>query len=197
MTLDGLAVVPRPLVGWRLFTVDHLRLESLYFHGPETSFAFNDHDWHRARCRSHGPHAEPTHTAPNADCRCGFYAAATREELVAYIGRPEPSWLQPIVAKVALAGRVIVHEHGYRAEAMRVVAWWPIVTWAERMARHAKTEALRGWALWFSREVRSGQPCQHCGMPRCARHTAQLAAVQCARCGRPSGERGCWNDRAA
>jgi hypothetical protein len=56
------------------------------------------------------------HDAPDASCTCGFYAVADDEELWRLGGyEPELAMLD-----VDLAGRVIEHEHGYRASHQRV-----------------------------------------------------------------------------
>lgn len=58
-----------------------------------------------AVCESDRPHP-----APATDCRCGFYAVATRDEL----WRLDPS-TDAVVLDVELAGAVIEHEFGWRA----------------------------------------------------------------------------------
>lgn len=67
-----------------------------------------------AQCGKHtyafaGDRVEP-HEAPSANCTCGFYA--TRSDEGAY---------GVVAVEVELSGRVIVHEHGYRAEHQRIV----------------------------------------------------------------------------
>ena len=51
------------------------------------------------------------HDAPDADCSCGFYAVADDTQLWR-LGADEP---ELAVLDVELAGRVIEHDHGYRA----------------------------------------------------------------------------------
>lgn len=53
------------------------------------------------------------HEAPHPDCSCGFYASQDRS----LVDRGEPM----LLLDVELYGRVIVHEHGYRAEKQRVL----------------------------------------------------------------------------
>ena len=70
---------------------------------------------------SYGVVAEATcplaaHDAPQADCSCGFYAVADESQLWR-LGADEP---ELAVAEVELAGRVIEHDHGYRASDQRV-----------------------------------------------------------------------------
>ncbi len=58
------------------------------------------------------------HPAPQADCTCGFYAVADEGQLWR-LGADEP---ELAVVDVELAGRVIEHDHGYRASDQRVRA---------------------------------------------------------------------------
>jgi hypothetical protein len=57
------------------------------------------------------------HEAPAADCSCGFYAVVDDTQLWR-LGADEP---ELAVLDVELAGRVIEHDHGYRASDQRVV----------------------------------------------------------------------------
>jgi hypothetical protein len=50
---------------------------------------------------------------PKEVCTCGFYAFKTREQAV-----EEDGWA--VLARVALWGKVIVHQRGYRAARMRI-----------------------------------------------------------------------------
>jgi hypothetical protein len=56
------------------------------------------------------------HEAPHARCSCGFYAVADDAQLWR-LGADEPAL---VVLDVELAGRVIEHEHGFRASDQRV-----------------------------------------------------------------------------
>ena len=58
------------------------------------------------------------HDAPAADCSCGFYAVADDTQLWR-LGADEP---ELAVLDVELAGRVIEHDHGYRASDQRVTS---------------------------------------------------------------------------
>jgi hypothetical protein len=52
------------------------------------------------------------HSAPDPGCTCGIYGATS----LAIFDRPRPAWPPPsIVGTVALWGRVIEHERGWRA----------------------------------------------------------------------------------
>jgi hypothetical protein len=59
-----------------------------------------------------------SHDAPQADCSCGFYAVADEGQLWR-LGADEP---ELAVVEVELSGRVIEHDHGYRASHQRVRA---------------------------------------------------------------------------
>lgn len=59
-----------------------------------------------------------SHDAPQADCGCGFYAVADEGQLWR-LGADEP---ELAVVDVGLSGRVIEHDHGYRASHQRVRA---------------------------------------------------------------------------
>jgi hypothetical protein len=58
------------------------------------------------------------HDAPAADCSCGFYAVADDSQLWR-LGADEP---ELAVLDVELAGRIIEHDHGYRASDQRVTS---------------------------------------------------------------------------
>lgn len=66
--------------------------------------------------RAHATCALADHDAPAADCSCGFYAVADDTHLWR-LGADEP---ELAVLDVELAGRVIEHDHGYRASHQRV-----------------------------------------------------------------------------
>ena len=65
---------------------------------------------------AHATCALDDHDAPDADCSCGFYAVADDTQLWR-LGADEP---ELAVLDVELAGRVIEHDHGYRASHQRV-----------------------------------------------------------------------------
>jgi len=67
---------------------------------------------------AHASCALAEHDAPAANCSCGFYAVADEGQLWR-LGADEP---ELAVLDVELAGRVIEHDHGYRASDQRVTA---------------------------------------------------------------------------
>ena len=56
------------------------------------------------------------HDVPGRDCSCGFYAVGTEDELWR-LGGENP---ELAVLEVELSGRVIEHDHGYRASNQRI-----------------------------------------------------------------------------
>jgi hypothetical protein len=78
--------------------------------------------WNRARC------LRGNHDAPLEGCTCGLYASKELEssETLAWgarLARKRPGWpdgLDVVIVKVSLAGKVIEHDRGYRAELARV-----------------------------------------------------------------------------
>jgi hypothetical protein len=77
--------------------------------------------FYRQLGEAYGARAQATcalsdHEAPDADCSCGFYAVADDAQLWR-LGADEP---ELGVVDVELSGRVIEHDHGYRASHQRV-----------------------------------------------------------------------------
>jgi hypothetical protein len=77
--------------------------------------------FYRQLGEAYGAVAEATcalgdHRAPDSDCSCGFYAVVDESQLWR-LGADEP---ELAVLDVELAGRVIEHDHGYRASHQRV-----------------------------------------------------------------------------
>jgi hypothetical protein len=111
------------LIGWRVWCVvrygAELRLGSV----------IQDDLWPvgaalLARCRAHEPPANRSllrrpdrHVAPAAGCTCGIYAAREPAAAWTYLrGRDEASTVARVIGRVALWGRVVEHEDGWRAE---------------------------------------------------------------------------------
>jgi hypothetical protein len=66
------------------------------------------------------------HEVPGDECQCGFYAMSSLRGLLA---EADPRYLHhegAVLGRVALAGKVIEHEHGYRAERARILELIPI-----------------------------------------------------------------------
>jgi hypothetical protein len=100
------------------------------------------------------------HDSPAPDCSCGFYAVADESQLWR-LGADEP---ELALLEVELAGRVIEHEHGYRASDQRVVG----------VRLHGVCVRCGRQAVTFSQR-RFGALVPSCR--RCARHAVEPADV--------------------
>src|SRR5919201_664846 len=109
---------------WRYVVMDGAtRLFSLGFHGASGR---NDWDgswrgWVTASC----PLSDTRHDAPAEACSCGFYALKSADEAAWHLfGRDAgEAVLKPqgsVLGRVRLAGKVIEHDSGYRAERARI-----------------------------------------------------------------------------
>jgi hypothetical protein len=111
------------LIGWRVWCVVRfgadLRLASVIQEDVWPSGrAFV------ARCRAHEPPANrwllrqaENHVAPATGCTCGIYAAREPAGAWTYLrGRDEADTVARVIGRVMLWGRVVEHEHGWRAE---------------------------------------------------------------------------------
>ena len=109
-----------PVIGWRVWivsaTAEGLRLGSV----------LHDQVWTPgttalASCRRHDDFfAEPMapHLTPSADCGCGFHAARDPVDATSYLqGRDEPATVCRLLGEVALWGRLVETETGWRAAA--------------------------------------------------------------------------------
>lgn len=145
--LDGYLFVPRSIVGWRLFGIDNRGdlVSMVVVGGP-----YQVGRWYEAKCVS------GCHVIPNpGEHGCGFYAFRTRKALFEEGLRQKglPSTLLAIwAARVALAGRIVVHERGYRAQHMRIVAAWPLKHWLYRITAALESRGV-DWVRWFEAEV--------------------------------------------
>jgi hypothetical protein len=109
-----------PVIGWRVWivtaTADGLRLGSVLHDevwAPGTTAL--------ASCRRHDDvFAEPMppHPTPSPNCGCGFHAARDPVDAVSYLrGRNEPATVCRLLGEVALWGRLVETEAGWRAAA--------------------------------------------------------------------------------
>jgi hypothetical protein len=98
------------LIGWRVWCLVRTR------DGVRLASVIEDDVWPLGRalvacCRAHGDHE-----APNESCACGIYAARDPATVWTYLrGRDEPRTVRRVLGRVALWGRVVEHEHGWRA----------------------------------------------------------------------------------
>jgi hypothetical protein len=131
-----------PVIGWRVWIVtsaaDGLRLGSVLHDeiwAPGTTAL--------ASCRRHDDFfAEPMppHATPSPDCGCGFHAARDPVDAMSYLqGRDEPATLCRLLGEVALWGRLVETETGWRAAAA-----YPVRLYA---ADEAIAEALSAYGV--------------------------------------------------
>jgi hypothetical protein len=112
-----------PITAFRVWRADlHLRLLSLNNH-----VQWQPDQWMVAEC------LRMAHAAPHEGCVCGLYAAKHFDQAMAIaagvLTTTSPQDSMPttaIVGRVHLAGKVIEHAQGYRAERARVVEVFPI-----------------------------------------------------------------------
>jgi hypothetical protein len=208
MALDGKLVVPEPLVGWRFFRVSNRQLIAFARQGPESTYQSDDRTWHEATCRQEIGYTEAkaglllsrdriTHRAPNFDCECGFYSFKDVSDLVVAIGVHPAQWsfIPEVIARVELAGRIVIHSHGYRAQYQRIAQWWPTEEFLlEILGIKRLRAAAKEWIEIERRRIESPlNPCNHCGRGGCVRHGAQsIGHLVCRLCNTPSTEKGCW-----
>jgi hypothetical protein len=111
-----------PIVGWRAWRVAR--------HGEDLVLLSGVYDvrWEPGHEVSASCHAGRRHAAPTRRCRCGVYAVREPAGAVRYlIGRDEREVVHRVIGQVALWGRVIEGDGGWRAEhAYPVRIWVPL-----------------------------------------------------------------------
>jgi hypothetical protein len=109
-----------PVIGWRVWIV------TATADGPRLGSVLHDEVWAPgttalASCRRHDDlFADPVrpHPTPSPDCGCGFHAARDPVDAVSYLrGRDEPATVCRLLGEVALWGRLVETEAGWRAAA--------------------------------------------------------------------------------
>jgi hypothetical protein len=119
-----------PITGYRAwhFDVDQGRADLYSFVQSGADWEGASHGWVTASCALPDHHA--WHRAPVEECSCGFYAMSTMGPLVE--GFATQALLSArgagsgiVLGRVELAGKVIEHEHGYRAERARIAEFIP------------------------------------------------------------------------
>jgi DNA-binding CsgD family transcriptional regulator len=76
--------------------------------------------WVQASCHMD---ENPWHISPSEDCTCGLYAMPTLDRGLPWVGN---GGVPTVMGRVELAGKVIEHEFGYRAEKARIAEFIPI-----------------------------------------------------------------------
>ena len=107
-----------PIRAWRVWRASHdLVTGQLALHSLEGTL-WKPGEPLTARC-SRGAHA-----APNAQCGCGVYAHKSRQAALEHARGLD----RAVVGEVELWGKIVEHEHGYRAQYARPHALWlPLV----------------------------------------------------------------------
>jgi hypothetical protein len=100
------------------------------------------------------------HIAPDVECTCGIHAAREPALLWTYLhGRDEPTTVARVLGRVALWGRVVEHEHGWRAERafpLSFVAGDPALQ--RRLSSLVDADRIGGGHARQRRRVRDGRP---------------------------------------
>jgi hypothetical protein len=99
-----------PIAAFRMWQAD----ESGGLHSFNGQAVWEPGKWVVARCRLHD------HEAPREGCSCGVYAL---KQLDGLLPGGFGSW--SVLGRVELAGKVIEHSDGYRAERARIVELFP------------------------------------------------------------------------
>lgn len=104
-----------PILGYKTATLAWARTEEHQTYQPTLESVYSTTAFNltadRAECHRGGDH-----TAPDLACTCGFYAVRERERVEDIYGHAY------VLLDVELFGKVIVYEHGYRAERQRILS---------------------------------------------------------------------------
>lgn len=139
---EDIQTLDRPLIGVRQYTVDDEGyLGSLTGRGSR----WEPDKPQKAVCERYMEYQDDgTHSAPDRDCGCGYYAhydfAAHEADLAAALGRWRSEYV-PVRAVVSAWGDVDLHETGFRSEFMQVeaiivdtLAHKPLSSWIDLIA---------------------------------------------------------------
>ena len=146
-TPDGVT----PLVGYRCWTLSvgreqwtlrSMNRQLVHEVNVDQPVGQRDNAWLVARCLT------SDHDAPEERCACGFYAVKSFTTLRS---SPGPLWravslamsdpegvTQRVAGRVHLAGKIVEHELGYRAERMRIAELHPFRGTEQTVARFAQ-----------------------------------------------------------
>lgn len=122
-----------PIVGFRMWSYTLSQVDA-HLHPPmmrgdwstPSPWEGAEARWVMAECAM--VDTDPTH-APAEDCRCGFYAMKSLELVPVFdVQMPNEDGVRvgTILGRVELAGKIIEHDRGYRAERARIVELIPI-----------------------------------------------------------------------
>jgi hypothetical protein len=134
-----------PFVGYRAWQVVEEHGEPVFYPLSHRSREWigATRGWVSATCAADGSPRRPyavewferplEHSAPGEDCSCGFYAMKELHphlvQLISFAQRAELDGRVPgrfLLGRVELAGKVIEHDHGYRAARARIVELIPL-----------------------------------------------------------------------
>jgi hypothetical protein len=140
-----------PIIGYRLWIYSFgLRRAKLHSLNPDSRCHGREWDgagsgWAIASCLDND---DPGHVAPVEDCSCGLYSFSSLPHLFADFNDFIAWWTQPdppgtesncgvVLGRIQLAGKVIEHDHGYRAERARIAELVPFLGTERRVIRLA------------------------------------------------------------
>lgn len=137
-----------PLVGYRSWTLSvsteqwtlrSLNQQLVHEVNIDQPLGQRNDAWLVARCLRND------HEAPEESCACGFYAVKSfpppwrTPSLATWLATTDPEAVTHRVAgRVHLAGKIIEHDLGYRAERMRIVEFHPFRGTEQTVARFAQ-----------------------------------------------------------
>jgi hypothetical protein len=113
-TPDGV----EPIIGWRAWSIVRDQTRATYGLGPLHWRRPDASDWPPLRpaiARCNRRSTEGVHEPPSKSCTCGLYALSEVSDVLRY-SRTNRASYGVVLGTVSLWGRVIVAEHGFRAE---------------------------------------------------------------------------------
>jgi Bacterial regulatory proteins, luxR family len=123
-------------VGRELWTLRSLNRELVHEVNVDEPIGGRNDAWLVAHCLSYD------HDAPDEACACGFYAMKSFSTLLSRtlsFGTTYPETVtQRVAGRVHLAGKIVEHDLGYRAERMRIVELRPFRGTEQIVARFAQ-----------------------------------------------------------
>lgn len=109
-----LGAIKDPIVGFRTFIVREAALTSV------NGFVWSPHAWMRSACRV------SDHVAPSSGCTCGFHAYYSASLHSRFLADEQDRLLVgSVLGSVISAGDLVLHDVGFRAATMRVLALVP------------------------------------------------------------------------
>jgi predicted DNA-binding protein (UPF0251 family) len=126
----NLSVGPEP---WTLRSLNGELVHEVNVHQPVGQ---GDNAWLVARCLT------SDHDAPEERCACGFYAVKTfstlRSRTASFVSTDPEAVTHRVAGRVHLAGKIVEHDLGYRAERMQIAELRPFRGTERTVARFAQ-----------------------------------------------------------